>query len=103
MMMPLIANLGPLFRLLSDLNLLNTLAALIIVAAASGQIFAIFVLRNFVADIPQDLFEAAEIDGANHFRQIMAGYAFASIPVILLFIFSMKLFVRGLTEGAVKG
>jgi ABC-type glycerol-3-phosphate transport system permease component len=33
----------------------------------------------------------------------MAGYALASIPIILLFIFSMKLFVRGLTEGAVKG
>jgi len=27
----------------------------------------------------------------------------ASIPIILLFLFSMKLFVRGLTEGAVKG
>jgi ABC-type glycerol-3-phosphate transport system permease component len=33
---------------------------------------------------------------------LMAGYAFASLPVIVLFIFSMKLFVRGLTEGAVK-
>jgi raffinose/stachyose/melibiose transport system permease protein len=163
MMMPMIANLVPLFRLLGDLNLLNTLAALILVGAASGQVFAIFVLRNFVADIPGDLYEAAEIDGASHFQQLrnvvlplsgpilgtvgvmqfiaawnefvlplivmrdharlpvmvqllrmageylkfwgplMAGYAMASIPIILLFIFSMKLFVRGLTEGAVKG
>ncbi|MBI1337324.1 MAG: ABC transporter permease subunit [Phycisphaera sp.] len=163
MMMPMIANLVPLFRLLADLNLLNTLSALVIVGAASGQVFAIFVLRNFVADIPRDLYEAAEIDGANHFQQVwnvvvpfagpilgtvgvmqfiatwnefvlplivmrdhsklpvmvqllrlageyikywgplMAGYAIASIPVIILFVFSMKLFVRGLTEGAVKG
>ena len=163
MMMPMIANLVPLFRLLKDLNLLNTLAALILVGAASGQVFAIFVLRNFVADIPGDLYEAAEIDGASHVQQLrnvvlplsgpilgtvgvmqfiaawnefvlplivmrdqsrlpvmvqllrmageylkfwgplMAGYALASIPIILLFIFSMKLFVRGLTEGAVKG
>ena len=163
MMMPMIANLVPLFRLLGDLNLLNTLTALILVGAASGQVFAIFVLRGFVADIPIDLYEAAEIDGANHFQQLknvvlplsgpilgtvgvmqfvaawndfvlplivmrdharlpvmvqllrmageyiklwgplMAGYAIASIPIILLFIFSMKLFVRGLTEGAVKG
>ena len=163
MMMPMIANLVPLFRLLKDLNLLNTLAALILVGAASGQVFAIFVLRNFVADIPGDLYEAAEIDGASHFQQLrnvvlplsgpilgtvgvmqfvaawnefvlplivmrdhsrlpvmvqllrmageylkfwgplMAGYALASIPIILLFVFSMKLFVRGLTEGAVKG
>ena len=34
---------------------------------------------------------------------LMAGYAIASIPVIILFTFSMKLFVKGLTEGAVKG
>jgi len=70
MMMPAIANLVPLFRLLRDLNLLNTLSALILVGASAGQMFAIFVLRNFVADIPRDLFEAAEIDGASHFQQL---------------------------------
>jgi raffinose/stachyose/melibiose transport system permease protein len=163
MMMPMIANLVPLFRLLVDLNLINTISALVLVGAASSLVFAIFVLRNFVADIPPDLYEAAEIDGANHFQQVrhvvfplsgpilgtvgvmafitswndfvmplivvqdrarlpitvqllrlageyikywgplMAGYALASIPIIILFVFSMKLFVRGLTEGAVKG
>jgi ABC-type glycerol-3-phosphate transport system permease component len=163
MMMPAIANLVPLFTLLRDMNLLNTLTALIIVGASGGQIFGIFVLRNFMADMPQDLFEAAEIDGANHFQQVrnvvlplsgpilgtvgvmqfisawndfvlplivmrdharlpvmvqllrmageyiklwgplMAGYAIASIPIIILFVFSMKLFIKGMTEGAVKG
>jgi ABC-type glycerol-3-phosphate transport system permease component len=163
MMLPMIANLVPLFRLLVDLKLLNTLSALILVGAASSEVFAIFVLRSFVADIPPELYEAAEIDGANHFQQLrhvvlplsgpilgtvgvmafiaswndfvmpliivqdrarlpvtvqllrlageyikywgplMAGYAMASIPIILLFVFAMKLFVRGLTEGAVKG
>ena len=42
MMLPMIANLVPLFRLLRDMNLLNTLSALILVSAAQGQIFAIF-------------------------------------------------------------
>lgn len=163
MMLPMIANLVPLFRLLKDMHLLNTLSALILVGAAQGQIFAIFMLREFIADIPQDLYEAAEIDGASHFAQLravvlplsapilgtvgvmhfmvawndfvlpliimrdhsrlpvmvqlirmvgeyiklwgplMAGYALAAIPIIILFMFSMKLFVRGMTEGAVKG
>lgn len=162
MMYPAIANMIPLFRLLSTMHLLNTLTALIIVGVASGQVFAIFVLRSFIGDIPQDLFEAAEIDGASHFRQMvsvvlplsgpilgtvaimhfvglwndfilplivirdaeqlpvmvhlmrmsgefikywgpmMAGFAFASIPVIIIFVLSMKLFVRGMTEGALK-
>jgi len=163
MMMPTVANLVPLFRLLSDLSLVNTLSALILVGTAAGQVFSIFVLRNFVADIPHDLYEAAEIDGASHFQQLrtivlplsgtilgtvgvmlfitqwndfilplivmrdeirypimvqlqrlngsyqkevgplMAGFAIASIPVVVLFIFSMKLFIKGMTEGAVKG
>ena len=37
------------------------------------------------------------------FGPLMAGYAIASIPVIVLFIFSMRLFVKGLTKGAIKG
>ena len=34
---------------------------------------------------------------------LMAGYSLASLPVIVLFIASMRLFTRGLTDGAVKG
>ena len=162
MMMPTVANLVPLFRLLSTMGMLNHLTTLVILGASSGQIMAIFVLRSFISDIPQDLFEAAEIDGAGHFRQVwtvvlplsgpilgtvgvmqfiamwnefimalvvmrdatqlpvmvalmrlageyiklmgpmMAGYAIASVPIIVLFIFSMRLYVRGMTEGAVK-
>jgi multiple sugar transport system permease protein len=30
---------------------------------------------------------------------LMAGYALASIPIIILFLFTMRLFMRGLTEG----
>ena len=43
---------------------------------------------------------------ANHGPQwgpLMAGYALASIPIIVLFMICMRLFTRGLTEGAVKG
>ena len=163
MMMPTIANLVPLFRLMTSLDLVNTLFGLMIVGVSAGQVTAIFVLRSFVQDIPHDLFEAAEMDGANHFQQmmtvvlplsgpilgtvgimafihlwnefilplvvmrdqsrlpvmvrllylsgeyithfgpLMAGYVLASLPVVILFIFSMKLFVKGLTEGSVKG
>jgi len=34
---------------------------------------------------------------------LMAGYTIVSLPVILLFAMSMRLFTRGMTEGAVKG
>jgi ABC-type glycerol-3-phosphate transport system permease component len=35
--------------------------------------------------------------------EIMAAYFVASIPLIVLFLFTMRLFVRGLSAGALKG
>jgi ABC-type glycerol-3-phosphate transport system permease component len=123
----------------------------------------VFILRNFIEEIPQDLFEAAQMDGATPFQQIytivvpmsgsiistlailrfidawnnyilplvfisdrtkqlipialmeldgeyikewgqmMACFSIAAIPLIVIFLFSMRLFVKGLTAGAVKG
>lgn len=163
MLLPGVANIVPLFLLLKNLNLLNTLWALIIISVSGGQVFAIYVLRNFIEEIPRDLFEAAEIDGASHFKQmmhvvipmsgpiigtlailkflgawndflmplvllrdpelftigvgliyldsqpvkhwgeIMAAFLVASLPLIIIFLFMMRLFVRGLSSGAVKG
>jgi len=163
MLMPGVANLVPLFNLLKNLNLLNTLWALIILGVAGGQVFNIYVLRNFIEDIPKDLFEAAEIDGASHLSQIwnvvvpmsgpiigtlailsflgkwndflmpllvlrdkelftlgvgliyldgeyvkhwgriMAAFVVSSLPILVIFLFTMRLFVRGLSSGAVKG
>ena len=163
MLMPSVANIVPLFSLLKSMHLLNTLTALMLVGIAGAQVFNIFVLRNFIEDLPKDLFEAAEMDGATHLQQlrnvvvplsmpiigtlsilsfirhwnefllpliimrdqerftlgvgliyvdgeyvkqwgqIMAAYFIASIPLILIFLFTMRLFVRGLSQGAIKG
>lgn len=163
MLLPGVANIVPLFMLLRELSLLNTLWALIVVGVSAGQAFNIFVLRSFVEDLPKDLFEAAEMDGAGHLAQIrhivipmsapiigtlailtflnkwndfllplivlrdkslftlgvgliyldgeyvkqwgpiMAAYFFAALPLIVLFLFTMRLFVRGLSQGAIKG
>ena len=35
--------------------------------------------------------------------ELMAGYTISSIPLIILFLFTMRLFVKGLAAGAVKG
>jgi len=33
----------------------------------------------------------------------MAGYSIASLPLVLIFLFTMRLFVRGISAGAIKG
>ncbi len=52
----------PSFLLLKDLGLLNTFAALVLPGLANG--FSIFLLKGFFDSLPQELYEAALIDGA---------------------------------------
>lgn len=63
LMVPFQAILIPEYLLLRQLGWLNTFAALIIPGAFSA--FAMFLLRQSFAQIPPELDEAAEIDGAN--------------------------------------
>ncbi len=151
------------FTLMDRLHLVNNLMALVILGSVGGQVTCVFILRQFIEEIPKELFESAQIDGAGHVRQmwsivlplsgpivgtlaimqfignwnnlimpllllrdselltvpvalmrldgeyvkeygqLMAGYAISSIPLIVLFLFTMRMFVKGLTAGAVKG
>jgi multiple sugar transport system permease protein len=56
----------PLFLLLRNLGLVNTYGGIIVPALAS--IFGIFVVRQYALTIPDDMLEAARIDGASEFR-----------------------------------
>jgi multiple sugar transport system permease protein/raffinose/stachyose/melibiose transport system permease protein len=67
LMIPGVLTLIPSFVLMLQLKLLNTRWALWLPYAAGGQAFAIFVLRTFFASLPEELFEAARIDGAREF------------------------------------
>jgi len=158
-----VAALVTLFNLLRQMELVNTLWALVVMASVGGQVAGVFILRNFIEDIPKELFESAQLDGAGHLQQIwniilplsasivsvtcimdflaswnnvilpllilrddwqltipvglyrldgeyvkqygqlMAGFAISSVPLLIIFLFSMKLFVKGLSAGAVKG
>lgn len=50
--------------------MINRLWALVIVSAAGGQVVSIFILKQFIEEIPKELFESAQIDGAGHLQQI---------------------------------
>lgn len=143
-------------------GLLNSRWALILPYISGGQVFAIFILRSFIASLPEELFEAARLDGASEgiifarlvlplskpilgtvaimnllatwndyvwplivlsddrrktltiglaffqgayattYGPLMAGYVIASLPLLLLFLFTMRYFMEGLTSGALK-
>ncbi|HEY3417221.1 MAG TPA: carbohydrate ABC transporter permease, partial [Armatimonadota bacterium] len=55
----------PAFLLMRDLHLLNTYWALLLPGLANG--FSIFILKGFFDSLPQELFEAASLDGAGEY------------------------------------
>ncbi len=166
LMFPFFAVMIPLFYELRDLGLLGTKigVVLVLVAGASGYglPIGVFLMRSFYMDLPEDLANAARVDGASEFgvfwrvmlplsgpgvavlavlvffqtwnvfivpllylpgaenRVLATGlYLFASgrtqeyeltaagslimvVPVVLFFLAFQRLFVRGLTAGALK-
>ena len=55
-----------------------------------GSIFSIFLLRQFFAQVPDELFDAAQMDGAGHFRflvQVVMPLSKAPLMVILVLSF----------------
>jgi multiple sugar transport system permease protein len=56
----------PLFLLMKSLHLVNTYWGAIIPSLAT--VFGIFLIRQFMLSVPQELLESARIDGASEFR-----------------------------------
>lgn len=154
--------LVPTYQMIIRVGLQNTLWALILPYCAQ-QALAIVVLRTFFEELPQEMFDAATVDGASvlqQYRRIamplsvpvlsamaifsvwliwndyawpslvanatqsrtaalalivfndflrpepgagMAAGVLAALPIVLLFAFTMRSFIAGLTAGAVKG
>jgi multiple sugar transport system permease protein/raffinose/stachyose/melibiose transport system permease protein len=57
-----------LFQILLELRLYNTLAGLILVYVATHVAMTVYILEGFFAQIPQDLFDAARMDGYSDFE-----------------------------------
>lgn len=66
LVVPVQVSMLPLFLLFKELHLVNTYAAVVIPGASS--IFAIFLVRQYLLALPDDLLDAARIDGASELR-----------------------------------
>ena len=62
-MFPPIVSAVPLFLMMRDLRLLNTLAALVMVYTAFNLPFVVWMMRGFFQELPRELEEAAMMDG----------------------------------------
>jgi arabinogalactan oligomer/maltooligosaccharide transport system permease protein len=89
-MFPVVASAVPLFMILEALELLNTRTGLVLCYASTSVPFAVFQLRSAFEAIPEDLEEAAMVDGATRFEafvRVVLPVARPAIAVTFLFAF----------------
>ena len=90
MMVPGMVLLIPQFVLARNLGLLNSLWGLVIVYSVMNLALNTFLLRGFFAAMPQELFDAAEVDGAGvwrSFRSIALPLAKPGLATVTIFSF----------------
>ena len=67
-MIPTAVVLIPLYSIFNNLNMLNSYGSLILTYIAFGLPLSIFLLRGYLSALPDDILEAAVMDGANIFQ-----------------------------------
>jgi multiple sugar transport system permease protein len=69
---PVILIVIPLFVILRQLHLTNTIPGVVIVYMVWSMPFALWMLQGYVAAVPRELEEAASVDGASRLRTIVS-------------------------------
>ena len=83
MMVPGILTLASQYSLVyTGLNLKQSYWGVVLPAIAGGMPVNIFLIKTFFAGVPDSLFEAAEIDGASHFRRYITFALPLSMPIL---------------------
>lgn len=88
LMVPFQVNIIPLYRIMAGLKWIDTYAALIVPSLTS--IFGVFLMRQYMRSIPDELLDAARIDGCNEFGvfwRIALPLALPGLATLIIFTF----------------
>jgi len=96
--LPPIAALLPIYLILKELQLLDNIFALTVFYVAMNLPLAVWLLRSFLKEIPRELVEAAELDGASTIKILYRVLVPISMPGIaatslICFIFTWNEFL----------
>jgi multiple sugar transport system permease protein len=130
LLVPSVVTFMPLFVVVANLGLLNTHAGLILPFLAGA--FGVFLMRQFILGIPDELLDAARVDGAGEYyifwrivmplcgaplatlailstgQQVsniglqLAGAVIVVAPVIVIFIVLQRFFTQGIAMTGIK-
>jgi alpha-glucoside transport system permease protein len=82
LVVPIQMTLIPVLRVFNALRLTGTFLGVWLAHTAYGLPFAIYLLRNFIDELPGEMFESAQMDGASHFRIFVSLVIPTSVPAL---------------------
>ena len=93
LVVPIQMSLIPILKIYSGASLYGTFVGIWLAHTGFGLPLAIFLLYNFISQLPRDLFESASIDGATHLQTFMRIVLPLSIPALGAFAIFQFLWV----------
>ena len=93
LVVPLQMSLIPVMEIYRALGINNSFLGVWLAHSAFGLPLAIFLLYNFISQLPGDLFETASIDGATHFQMFTKVVLPLSVPALAAFAIFQFLWV----------
>ena len=90
---PQILSMFALFRLLKNMNLLDTKIGLIVIYAGSMCIFSIWNMKGYFDTIPVEIEEASKIDGASDFQLLSRIVMPLAMPAVIVTSVMVLIFV----------
>lgn len=83
---PIQAIVVPVYNVLAGLGLINSLLGVTLAQAGNGVPFGLFLTRNFFRTLPDEMLDAARIDGCGHLRILVSIVAPLSVPAVLALV-----------------
>jgi len=105
--LPAIAALLPIYLIIKQIGMLDNIWALIVLYTAMNLPLALWMMRSFLAEIPREVLEAAEVDGAGLIRTLRTVIAPIAMPglaatSLICVIFSWNEFMFAVNLTAVR-
>jgi sorbitol/mannitol transport system permease protein len=104
-MLPAVAALLPVYLIAKNLSLLDNIVTMVIIYTSMNLPIAVWMMRSFLAEVPREIMEAAELDGARLptvLRRIVIPVAAPGIAAtsLICFIFAWNelMFARVITS-----
>ena len=98
--LPPIAALLPIYLIVKQIGMLDNVYTLVFLYTSMNLPIAIWMMQSFLAEVPKEVLEAAQVDGANLTRTLASSVVPMTAPGLVGFISSQGLFLAKLCAAA---